>query len=58
MDRIKDIFRYIERKQRFLTPYQFNFVRKVKSQFERMGRISPVHVQFLESITSHLPAEG
>jgi hypothetical protein len=58
MEKIKEIFRYLEAQKRYLTPYQLDFVNSLKKYFKARGTLSVRQIESLESIRKYMRLEA
>jgi hypothetical protein len=58
MENIKEIFSYLESQQRYLTPYQLDFVKSIKKYYKAKGTLSARQFESLESIRKYLRVEA
>lgn len=54
MDRINYIFSYLEMRQRFLIPSQFNLVKSLKNYFNVHGNLTARQLEALENIKRYI----
>jgi hypothetical protein len=54
MERIQYIFKFLEMRQRFLIPSQFDLVRSLKNYFRAHGNLTPRQIENLEEIKNHI----
>jgi hypothetical protein len=50
MERVQYIFKFLEMRQRFLIPSQFDLVRYLKNYFRVHGNLTPRQLESLEEI--------
>ena len=58
MENIKDIFSHLERQEKYLTPYQFDFIKSLKKHYKTKGTLSPRQIEILESIKKYMSVEA
>jgi hypothetical protein len=54
MDRINYIFSYLEMRQRFLIPSQFDLVKSLKNYFRIHGNLTSRQLEALENIKKYI----
>ncbi len=54
MEKIDNIFTYLEEKQRFLTPHQFDIVNKIQNYFKSRRNLTVRQIECLEDIRRYM----